>query len=133
MKQNILKRLCVAIVAGVLVGALVSCNSHLLLKSGDPEVVVIDPPPVKGPPPAPDAGLTTIFGGTVILGSLPDAANSNDPLPPGSEPQARPDAAVVKTPDADQDVVKTVDLPPPAETLVCPSGQVRAHVRDLWS
>jgi len=133
MKQNILKRLCVAIVAGVLVGALVSCNSHLLLKSGDPEVVVIDPPPVKGPPPAPDAGLTTIFGGTVILGSLPDAANSNDPLPPGSEPQAGPDAAVVKAPDAAPDVVKTVDLPPPQETLVCPSGQVRVHVRDLWS
>jgi hypothetical protein len=23
--------------------------------------------------------------------------------------------------------------PPPAETLVCPSGQVRVHVRNLWS
>jgi hypothetical protein len=131
MKQNTWKHLRVGLVTGALVGALVGCNSHLLLQSGNPEVVVIDPPPVVGPPPPPDAGLTTIFGGTVVLGSLPDAASPNDPLPPGSEPQAGPDAA--NAPDAAPDVVKTVDLPPPAETLVCPSGQVRVHVRDLWS
>jgi len=137
MKQNTWKYFRVGLVSSALVGVLVSCNSHLLLESGNPEVVVISPPPVPPPPPPPDAGLTTIFGGTVTLGGLPDAAIPDDPLddspdlPPGAEPS--PDAGVVKIPDAAPDLPRPVDLPPPVETLVCPSGQVRVHVRDLWS
>jgi hypothetical protein len=127
MKQNAWKHLCVGLVAVTSLALLVSCNSHVLLESGGPTVVVIYPPAVPPPPPPPDAGLTGIFGGTVTLGGLPDGSVADDPLPPGSEPQRVPDAAV--TPD----VAKPVDLPPPVETLVCPSGQVRVHVRDLWS
>jgi Glycosyl hydrolases family 8 len=127
MKQNNWKYLHVALVVMILVGAFGGCNSHLLIESKEPTVVIIDPPVVPPPPPAPlpDAGLTTIFGGTVTLGDLPDAAPTPDvpPLPPGT------DAAVVVTPD----VAKPVDLPPPVETLVCPTGMVRVHVRDLWS
>src|ERR1019366_6892246 len=64
MRTNTWKYLRLGASAAVSVAALVACNSHLLINSGDPDV----PPP-----------------------------------------------------------------PPPTETLVCPSGQVRVHVRDLWS
>jgi hypothetical protein len=130
MKQNNWKYLRVALVVMTLVGALGSCNSHLLMESKEPTVVIIDPPVVPPPPPAPppDAGLTTIFGGTVTLGDQPDAAVLPD-VPP---PLPGTDAAIVVPPDA----IKPADLPPPpppVETLVCPTGQVRVHVRDLWS
>ncbi len=138
MKKNTWKYARVALVAGMLVGALVSCNSHLLLKSGDPEVVVIDPPPVLPPPKVDltDAGIpTTVFGGPVTLGTLPDGAigtggatGSGGAVGTGGA-ATNQDAGVVFPPD----VAKPVDLPPPPETLVCPSGQVRVHVRDLWS
>ena len=49
MKRHTWKFVRVVLAAAGLVGALVSCNSHLLLKSGDPEVVVIDPPDVAPP------------------------------------------------------------------------------------
>jgi hypothetical protein len=127
MKQNTWKYSPVALVAMTLVGGLVSCNSHLLVNSETPTVTVIDPPVVPPPPPAPppDAGITGIFGGTVTLGDQPDVP----PPPDAPPPPIGTDAAVVVPPD----VAKPVDLPPPVETLVCPTGQVRVHVRDLWS
>jgi hypothetical protein len=131
MKQYTWKYIRIGLVAVSLVGVLVSCNSHLLLESGDPEVVVIDPPSVPPPPPPPplsDAGLPTVIFDPVTLGTLPDGAIPDAaPLRDGQD--APP---VVVTPDA----AKPVDLPPPpppVETLVCPTGQVRVHIRDLWS
>jgi hypothetical protein len=120
MKRHTWKFARVVLVAAGLVSALVSCNSHLLLKSGDPEVVVIDPPEVQPPPQPPlaDAGLTNPFGNPSELAPTPDAAPSD-----GSP--AIPDAAS-KIPDAAPDL-------PPTENLKCPSGEVRVHVRDVWS
>jgi hypothetical protein len=59
MKRNAWKYSRVVLTAVGFVGALVSCNSHLLIQSGDPEVVVIYPPDVAPPPPVvlDDAGL----------------------------------------------------------------------------
>jgi len=136
MKRNAWKYARAVLVAVGLVGALVSCNSHLLLKSGEPEVVVIDPPPfVKPPPPLADAGLTVIKPwDPVDLTPFPDAAPSDDP-PPVQQPG--PDAAVTppgpdaaRIPDAAPDAAP--DLPP-TENLKCPAGQVRVHFRDVWS
>ena len=91
------------LVVATLLGVWAGCNSHALMMSGDPNVVVIDQPPVAvGTPPEPqqnDAGL------------------------PFGQPVPLTDAGAASTPD----------LPPPQETLVCPNGQVRVHVRDLWS
>ena len=132
----------------VLLGA--GCNSHLLLKSGDPEVVIIDPPPVALPPPPPesnDAGLTGVIFPKITLGDLPDSAVPVSPpdLAPGAEPQPGPEPppplepgvepGPEPSPDAavPPDVAKPVDLPPPTENLKCPSGQVRVHFRDVWS
>ena len=131
MKQNTWKYARVGLVAVALVGALVSCNSHLLLKSGEPEVVVIDPPPVPPPPPVvtTDAGLPVIVFTTVTLGDLPDGATPDEPPPP---PPGTDAAVVVIGPDAAKTPDLGPDLPPP-ETLVCPAGYVRMHVRDLWS
>jgi hypothetical protein len=137
MKRYAWKYARAVLVAVGLVGALVSCNSHLLLESGKPEVVVIDPPPYVPPPPPPpaDAGLTVIKPWDPIdLTPFPDAAPSDDP-PPVQQPG--PDAGVTppgpdaaKTPDAAPDAAP--DLPP-TENLKCPAGQVRVHFRDVWS
>jgi hypothetical protein len=122
MKRNTWNLASVVLIAVAFVGTLASCNSHLLLKSSDPTVVVIDPPPVKGPPPAPlaDAGLTPVTPWQPVDLTSPDAAPSGPP-PQGDAAPARSDTA--RTPDA----------PPPTENLKCPSGQVRVHVRDVWS
>jgi hypothetical protein len=104
MRTNSWKYLRFAAAAAVSVAALVACNSHLLVNSGDPEVVLTDPPSVT-PTPKPsnnDAGSP----GTVFP---PDPLGGNDAGPDVPPP------------------------PPPTETLVCPSGQVRVHVRDMWS
>jgi hypothetical protein len=134
MKQHAWKYARAVLAAVGLVGALVSCNSHVLLKSGDPEVVVIDPPVfISPPPPLADAGVTNPWK-PVDLTPLPDAAPSDDPQPvqpPG------PDAAVTPPgPDAAPDLAKIPDAPPdlpPTENFKCAAGLVRVHVRDLWS
>jgi len=140
MKPNAWKYLRAGLVAAGLVVVLVSCNSHVLLKSGDPQVVVIDPPPVPPPPPVQldDAGLPTVGFPKVTLGDLPDAAVQEDAAPPvdppwGVEPgvEPGPDAAIVTQPDTAPD--RPVDLPPPVENLKCPAGLVRVHFRDVWS
>ncbi len=132
MKRNVWKFARVVLVAVGFVGALVSCNSHVLLESGEPTVVVIDPPPVKGPPPPPDAGFTNPTGWKPVDLTSPDAAPSDDPppvQPQGDAAVAPPDVA--KIPDAVPD--SPPDAPPPTENLKCPAGQVRVHVRDVWS
>ena len=135
MKRNVWRFSRVVWVAVGLVGVQASCNSHLLLKSSDPTVVVIDPPPVKGPPPPPDAGLTTVKPWDPIdLTPNPDAAPSDDPPPvqqPGDDAAVQGPDAAAKTPDA----AKIPDVLPeaPIEDPKCPAGQVRVHVRDIWS
>jgi len=136
MKRHTWKSVRVVLVAVGLVGALVSCNSHLLLKSGDPEVVVIDPPEIPPPPPPPlaDAGLTAVnpFGDPVNLDPLPDAAPSDNPdaavIPPGPDAAKIPDAPP-KIPDAAPASGPEVQKEDPK----CPSGMIRVHVRDIWS
>ncbi len=66
------------------------------------------------------------------LAPLPDAAPSDDPPPvqPQSDAGVAPRDAP-KIPDAAPD--SPPDLPPPTENLKCPSGEVRVHVRDVWS
>jgi hypothetical protein len=115
MKKNTWKYMRVGLSASTLIAALASCNSHLLLKSGDPEVVIIDPPVVVAPPNAEtnDAGLPSQTFKPVNLDDLPDGAI--------------PEAGVK---DSNPDLGPDVNL---TETLVCPTGQVRVHVRDLWS
>jgi hypothetical protein len=134
MKRNGWKYVRVVLVAVGFVGALVSCNSHLLIESGKPEVVVIDPPDIPPPPPPPlsDAGYTNVKPWNPVNLDSPDAAPSDDPPP--VQPQsdagvAPPDAP--RTPDTVPD--SPPDLPPPTENLKCPAGQVRVHVRDIWS
>jgi hypothetical protein len=125
---------------------LAGCNSHLLLKSGDPEVVVIDPPPVEKAPPVQltDAGLPTTLFPTITLGDLPDsgvgtggATGAGGATSAGGATGAgggtgaggaMPDAA--KAPDLGPDLAPDV---PPTENLKCPSGLVRVHFRDVWS
>ena len=159
MKCNAWKYARVVVAAVGFVGALVSCNSHILLKSGDPEVVVISPPDVAPPPPVPtdDAGLPS--GSPFQPKSLPDGSTANDPppvspsdpdaavTPPDPDAAKTPDAAPIATPDAkpvttpDAKPVATPDAAPDAppdvyisvENPACPAGQVRVHVRDIWS
>jgi Glycosyl hydrolases family 8 len=130
MKPNAWKYIRIAVSAAGLVGVLVSCNSHLLIEAKTPEVVTIDPPPAPPPPPTidlNDAGLTTVTFPPVTLGDLPDGAVPDAPVQPGTDAPIgkTPDAATIK-PDLGPDI-------PPPETLSCPKGQVRVHVRDLWS
>jgi hypothetical protein len=83
----------------------------------------------------PSTGWDPVTLGTLPDGAVPDTAPVYSPdLAPGSEPLPGPepgaDAGVVPSPD----LAPGPDLrPPPTETLVCPAGQVRVHVRDLWS
>jgi endoglucanase len=88
------KHLHIGLMAATLAGVF-GCNSHLLMPSGDPQVVIIDPPPVVQPPPP-------------ELGSLNDAGEyvpptPVEPLPDGAIP---PDAAVVNGPEAGPDLGK---------------------------
>ena len=86
-----------------------ACNSHLLLSSGDPNVVVISQP--------------TIVGG--------GGGGAPPPPPPKSDAGSSPfTTTVTLTPDAGP---KPVDTAPPVENLSCPAGEVRLHVRDVWS
>jgi hypothetical protein len=119
MNSNAWKYLRSGLAAVALVGALVSCNSHLLLEAQPGSVGITDPPTSVPPPPVTtsDGSLPgSVFGPPVVFG---DAGVSDAPTTPIS-----PDAA--KLPDGPPP-------PPPPETLVCPAGQVRVHVRDLWS
>jgi len=116
----------IGLVACGLVGALVSCNSHLLLNSGDPEVVLTDAPDAAPPPiTKKDAAASMgdpVFGDPVSLGDSPD---SGADAPPAGNPDAKPDAAK-SNPDVAPDL-------PTVENPKCPSGMVRVHVRDIWS
>ena len=143
------------LVAGMVL-LLAGCNSHLLVKSGDPEVVVIDPPSVPPPPPVQltDAGLPTTIFTTVTLGGLPDSAvGTGGAIGTGGATGiggvtgaggatgtggatgaggATPDAAKAPdlAPDLGPDLAPDV---PPTENLKCPAGLVRVHFRDVWS
>jgi hypothetical protein len=135
MKRNTWKYSRVVLTAVGFVGALVSCNSHLLLQSGDPEVVVIYPTDVASAPTVvlDDAGLpsgTSIFG----VDPLKDGSTANDPPPTTNSDATGPDAAKT-TPDAAKIPDAGPDLGPDlaVEDLKCPSGTVRVHVRDVWS
>jgi endoglucanase len=93
------------------------CNSHLLLPSGDPQVVVIDPPPVTPPPPPEpgrlgDAGEiipplavepqrdAAIPDGPAVVPPTPDATV---PPEPASDAAVVPDAAPDQNPDGAPD------------------------------
>jgi len=125
MNHSLWKYVRLGLVAVGLVGVLVSCNSHLL-QAESPSVVVfnqpvpevIPPPPPPPPQPQPQPPQPGAEPGV-------DAGMPVD-LPPVQifTPIAPPDAAV---PDAPPVKVDT------SETLVCPDGYVRVHVRDLWS
>ncbi len=129
MKYDAWKHPSAKTVATVLCGALVACNSHLLIEANDDNgVVVIKPPEVIGPPPVdPDAGVPDDdpFGGKL---KTPDAAVQPD-LPPGVDAPVFRDAAI--TPDTRPGP----EAGPEAqfETPSCPTGMIRVHVRDLWS
>jgi endoglucanase len=95
-----------------LLGALlgVGCNSHLLVQTQDPEVVVVPqpPPPPTPEPPLSDAGLP--INGPGSLGDQPDAALRDSRIvsnPPDSQ-VAGPDLA----PDLGPDLAITPDAPP---------------------
>jgi hypothetical protein len=104
MNSSVWKYLRIGLTAVSLVGALISCNSHLLLVSiAQPGAVgVTEPTTVVSAPPInlSDAGLPNLFP-TVNL---------------------KPDGGL-----------GSPDTTPPVETLTCPPGEVRVHVRDLWS
>jgi hypothetical protein len=143
MHYHSCKHLHLGLVAITLAGAL-GCNSHLLLPSGDPEVVIIDPPPQ--PPPAEpgltDAGTARVSTDAPPLGQLPDGAVPDlfvkvpDPPPgvepgvepgpePGPEPQLEPgaepnrDAGVVA--DAPPRIVPDTGCPTPVPPLNFPA------------
>ena len=122
MRRHTWKYARIGLVAGGLVGALVSCNSHLLLNSGDPEVVLTDAPDAAPPPiTKKDASANMgepVFGDPVTLGDSPDSG-ADAPV------TVKPDAAKSK-PDVAPDL-------PTVEDPKCPSGMVRVHVRDIWS
>jgi len=107
MRTNSWKYLRLAATAAVSVAALVACNSHLLVNAGDPDVVLTDPPPAK--------------------------PSNNDAGSPGNKDAGSPGTVFPPVPLGDNDAGPDVPATPPTETLVCPSGQVRVHVRDLWS
>ena len=88
MKPIVWKSARIGLVAVGLIAALVSCNSHMLLKSGDPEVVIIDPPPVAPPPPVQltDAGLPTVVFPPVTLDEPDTAVPPEDTAPPADSP-----------------------------------------------
>jgi hypothetical protein len=126
MKPHGWKYARLGVVACALIEALVACNSHLLLESKDPEVVVANPPEVKGPPPARDDAGVPVDPWDPITLVGPDAATDPDapPPPPGSDAAVKPDVA--KIPDAPPDL-------PTVEKPSCPTGMYRVHVRDIWS
>jgi hypothetical protein len=89
-------------VAGTLAGAL-GCNSHLLLQAGQPEVVIINPPPVEPQAPV-EPGV--LDGGVIIpppvVEPLPDGAIP-DTFVVGPDAAARPDVRPDASPDAGRD------------------------------
>jgi hypothetical protein len=149
---------CIHSRAGVLLAGLAlltaACNSHLLVESKDPEVVVIDPPPVPQPPPVTlsDAGLPTTGWNPVTLGDLPDGAvpeggavgtggsGAGGAAGAGGAKGTGGKGAGGSTTDAAR---TTPDLAPPTpdlapdlpttENLKCPTGLVRVHFREVWS
>jgi Glycosyl hydrolases family 8 len=130
MKRQDWKYLRFGLVAGVLIETLVACNSHLLLKSQDPEVVVSDPPVVKEPPKVTidDAGIPPDPWTTITLVG-PDNTPEADAAPPApgtDAPVVPPGPDAAKIPDAPPDL-------PTVENLSCPTGMYRVHVRDIWS
>jgi endoglucanase len=123
--------------AATMLACAFGCNSHLLVPSGDPKVVIIDPPPIEQSPlglldggeyvppvtvePLPDGAIPD----TADVVSAPDTATRSDIGPdtvaspdiaPGAEPG--PDAAVAKDlapdigPDAGPDLGKDARIIP---------------------
>jgi hypothetical protein len=159
MKHAAWTNIWVGVVATLAYGAVAGCNSHLLVPSAGEDPTIINPPPPPPPPPKPpvdDAGLPVDpFGDPdpglgnqpdAKPGSTPDAAvppkydvkpgDEPPPLPPPTPdaPPKTPDAPPGFTPDAAPDLGPDLgpDVPP-KENPKCPAGQIRVHIRDLWS
>jgi hypothetical protein len=126
MHHDSCKRLHFGLMATTLAGAF-GCNSHPLVPPGDPQVVIIDPPPVVQPPPL------------QVQPGLPDARQTPSPdVPPVTvrplTDGAIPDAAVVvRGPDtavlvAGPDAAVVVGSP---DTAVLVAGPDAAAGRDV--
>jgi endoglucanase len=116
MHQHSAKHLSFGLLAMALAGA--GCNSHLLMQSGDPEVVVINPPTYFPPPLDSDAGwLPPIPVEPPPDGAVPDAA-----VPPDTRPLPDLPPDVVVSPDVvvRPDVVVSPDAVPDAAPDVAP-------------
>jgi hypothetical protein len=112
MHRPVLQHLQAALLAVVSASAW-GCNSHLLVQSEDPEVIIIDPPvlpPVE--PGLPDAGAPPISTGPVELGTLPDGAVPDGPILPGPDARrdAGPDVVADRGPDSRTDAAVGPDL-----------------------
>jgi hypothetical protein len=90
MHHRSFKHLLFGLAAATLSGAL-GCNSHLLVQSGEPQVVIIDPPPFVQPPQQ-DPGLLDagVFLPPVKVVPLPDGAIP-DTVTVGPDTAAVPD------------------------------------------
>jgi hypothetical protein len=90
MHHRSFKHLLFGLAAATLSGAL-GCNSHLLVQSGEPQVVIIDPPPFVQPPQQ-DPGLLDagVFLPPVKVVPLPDGAIP-DTVAVGPDTAAVPD------------------------------------------
>lgn len=139
MIRDAWKYLHIGLAAVAMVGALVSCNSHPLVgPNAQPgSVVVINPPPVMPPPPPvtlSDAGLPTTspYAGPVVISPSTTTTTTSPPSPhPVSDAGSGWVQPATLTPDAGPP--PPVDTGPPVENLSCPAGEVRLHVRDVWS
>jgi hypothetical protein len=122
-----------------LIFLLLGCNNYpfskaRISKDDNPNGVFVIEPTRPAVPQA-DAGVKP-FGPPVKLG--PDAGEvvPTDPQDAASTPAKLPDGGLAKVPDAP---VQQPDTRPPPDTAPvekqtpCPAGQVRIHVRDIWS
>ncbi|MBN2577345.1 MAG: glycoside hydrolase family 9 protein, partial [Deltaproteobacteria bacterium] len=134
------------------------CNSHLLVPSGDPEVVIVNPPPLPpgAEPGLSDAGLPPVSGTDATLAPLPDGAMPDAALGPDGgqdSPVASPDfgADMAASPDLGRDagadlgpdarVVPDTNCPTPVPPLTFPGtptcqgtegGLGEAFQKALW-
>ena len=107
MHHHSCKHLHLGLVATMLVAAL-GCNSHLLVPGGDPQVVIIDPPPYVAPPPV-EPGLLNDAGEIIpplAVEPSPDAAIPDGPVIVNPSdvavgPETARDAAVAPDPGPD--------------------------------
>lgn len=114
--------------AGMLL-CLWACNTHPLTDGRGGTVYVVNgsspvAPPPPPPPPPPRDGSVSPFGNL----------DSSVPISPEVD-AAQPGKPVDGGPSKLDTAPKPPDLPPdtPVETAPCPSGQVRVHIRDIWS